>query len=140
MNKETMKINGKITFLVNSEYTTIEVHDTDSATTFLKIRLTPEQLASALSRLAYTECESIVVNNLDNVGKKRERKEIIQELPDNINYYQTNNPDTKKELIQFLQSKLDDGWVINDYFNSQDSFFRNEKNVMCVRCFAVRWV
>ena len=52
-----MKINGKITILINQEYTRIELRDDDASTTFVEIKLTPEQLSMALSRLAFTPCK-----------------------------------------------------------------------------------
>jgi hypothetical protein len=132
-----MEIKGRITFLVGREETTIEVSDEESRTTFLKIKLTPEQLSSALSRLAYTECKNIVVTNLDRVGKKKETKEVILEISDRHRYSQ--NPTHWDELTQFVQSKLDDGWVADNYFGRKNSFFsKDDKNY--VRCFVVRWV
>lgn len=57
--------NGKISLLVGQDYTTIELYDSVSCSTFVKVVLTNEQLASALSRLAHTPCKEVEVNGLE---------------------------------------------------------------------------
>lgn len=127
-----MKINGKITFLVGQEQTTIELIDDNASTTFAKITLTPEQLSSALSRIAYTECD-IEVFGLDKLGKRMEHKKFDFEIPKDID---------KKELVKLSQELIDkenEGWISDGYFSSQDSFFQKDgKNY--ARCMVRRWV
>lgn len=67
-----MEIKGKITFLVDKNKTTIQLHDDGASITFCEIELTNDQLASALSRMGYTECKSVNVFGLDKLGKKHE--------------------------------------------------------------------
>ena len=132
-----MKIDAKITFLVNPEYTSIEAYDQDSKITFVKIRLTPEQLSSALSRLSYTKCESVEVRDLDRVGKIKEQKTIVFELPSDINPYFSE--DEWEKLREYAQTKLDDGWIAGNYFGSQDSsFWKYGKQY--IKCAAARWL
>ena len=69
----------KITFLVNSDYTDIEIIDSKSNTTFVKIKLTQEQLSKILSRQGYVDC-SCEVSNLDRVGKTHECKDYVFEI------------------------------------------------------------
>lgn len=125
-----MKLQGKITILINLEYTTIELTDELSGVKFAEIKLTPDQLNSALSRLAYTECE-MDIRGLDKIGKKHERKKFEFQLPEDMRGYGS--------LQEVCQNKLTDGWICEGYFNSQDSFFeRNGRK--WARCIICRWV
>ena len=115
-----MKINGKITFLVGTEYTTIDIIDDDASTTFVKVKLTPEQLSSALSRLCYTDCE-VEVNNLHKVGKKMEHKSFEMKIPVGI---QSTNINEVRLIFQNEVDKLNEGWISDGRFASQNSFFK----------------
>jgi hypothetical protein len=75
-----MQLTGKISIFIDRKVTTIEIRDEISRTTFVSITLTPEQLSSALSRLAYTDC-MLDVNNIDRVGKTYESNDFIFEIP-----------------------------------------------------------
>jgi len=131
-----MKINGKITILVNREQTTIELMDEDANTTFVRVVLTPDQLSSALSRLAYTDCEMDLFG-LDRVGKKMEHKQFEFELP-----RKNMSSRDSEELSVIAQTILDnnnEGWITDTYFGSQDTFFtKNDKPY--ARCTIRRWV
>lgn len=67
-----MKIKAKITILISGDATRIEVRDSEANTLFLKIKLTPEQLSSALGRMGDTECDECEISGLDKIGKKHE--------------------------------------------------------------------
>lgn len=71
-----MNINGKITLLASEQGLDIEVHDSDSGTTFVRGHLSIEQLGQALGRLAHTPMESCEVYGLDRVGKVLEMDSI----------------------------------------------------------------
>ena len=132
-----MKINGKISILINREFTTIELYDADSSTTFASIRLTSDQLSSALSRIAYTDC-SVELNGMDKVGKKMEWKSFEFELPRNY----MSGRDNSEELTNIAQSLLDktkEGWVSENYFASQNTFFEKDGKPYA-RCTVRRWV
>lgn len=119
-----MKIKGDITLLVGSEYTTIEIKDRDANTTFLSIELSAEDLCRALSRQAHVKCE-IDIRGVDRVGKKHENKDYIFKLPDFYNRRENSD----KELAEYVDSILEDGWQCDAYFGSQSSFFtRNGEN------------
>ena len=77
--------NAKIDIFINSEYTTINLHDSNSNCRFVSIKLTPEQLSSALSRTPMTDCE-IEVIGLDIIGKKMEHKIHKFEIPSSLEY------------------------------------------------------
>lgn len=131
-----MKINGKITILINREFTTIELIDDDSSITFAKIVLTPEQLSSALSRIACTEC-NMQVYGLEKIGKTMEHKQLEFELP----RMNMSSMDAKElnEIAQKLLDKENEGWVSESYFGSQNTFFTKDGKPYA-RCTIRRWV
>jgi hypothetical protein len=137
-----MKLKGKITILINQDETMIEIRDELSSITFLKITLTPEQLSSALSRLAMTSCK-FETRGLELVGKKMEHKSFEFEIPTyitekyNINY---NMPE--EELQKYAQKLLDEegeGYIAESYFQSQGSFF-SKNGIQYARVIARRWI
>lgn len=131
MNK--MKLQGKISLIINREETYIEIEDRDANTTFLKVKLTPEQLSAALSRQAYVDCE-LEVAGLDRVGKKHEHKTFEFEIPNDLS-----GSKHEKELQILAQSQLTDGWIAEGYFSSQSSFFKKD-GVQYARCTVRRYI
>lgn len=118
-----MKLQGKISFFINREITTIEIEDDKANTVFLNVKLTPEQLVACLSRQGYVDC-SLEVQGLDRVGKTHEHQNYEFEIPDNLN-----GSSHEKELQAMAQKQLDvlgDGWIAEGYFSSQHSFFKKE--------------
>jgi len=115
-----MKLKGRITILVNSNSTTIEIMDESSRTRFVEIQLSPEQLSAALSRESMIECE-MEVRGLENIGKKHEVRLVDFEIPKELAKSQY-----KDELNALLQSKLTDGWIACDSYTSRGSIY--EKN------------
>ncbi len=116
------KIEGKITILINSDETTIEVEDKNSRTMFLRLKLNPEGLSAALSRHASVPCD-LEVSNLDRVGKNHEHEDFEFEIPNKAAL--SRNWD---ELRELAQAQLSDGWIVDKYFGSKNSFFtRNDK-------------
>lgn len=131
------KLEGRITMLINREYTEIELKDVNSNITFATVRLTPEQTIACLSRLGHVECE-IELDGLDNLGKKMQISKLEFEIPANI-YRQQMRVIPVKELTEYAQSLLTDGWVADSYFGSKDSFFTRDGKKYA-RCTIRRWV
>lgn len=129
------KINGKITFLVNRDKTTIQIDDADASTTFVTVELTPEQLSSALSRLAYTDCECYVYN-LDRVGKKHENDSFVFEIEEK----DKRDKDKLKELclIELKKQGMSE-WIPDNNYSSQNSFFKKDDKFYA-RAIIRRWV
>jgi len=118
-----MKIrDGRITFLFNHNGATIELHDSDSSATFVKIELTEVQVCTMFSRLGYTETESMEVFNLDRLNKKLVTRSFSFEIPENCSW--SNDRDKVKKLAV---RKCPAGWEPDLYFNSQGSFFHDGK-------------
>jgi hypothetical protein len=138
-----MKIDGKITFLINQDYTSIEVEDELANTVFLKIRLTPHELSSALSRVGCTNC-SLEVKALDRVGKKHENKnfefEVPQELIDKYGYSLSDHGEELAKIAQSILDETDEGWIAESYFKSQNTFFDTKDKKRHARCVIRRWI
>lgn len=131
-----MKINGKITFLVNREFTEIEIYDADASVQFCNIRLTPEQLSSMLARMGYVSSCDMRVANLDKVGKLHENKTYEFEITD------VSSRDDDALYHAAKTSLKNDGmneWEPDKYFRSQNSFFSKNGNNWA-RCTIRRWI
>jgi hypothetical protein len=111
--------NGGITFLINEDGATIELNDVASGTTFVKISLDVQQLAEMLSRRWGTPC-NIETYNLDVVGKKLTTDRLEFELP------KCNYKNQKKVAYKKALEICPEGWEPDNYFNSQNSFFRKD--------------
>lgn len=111
---------GRINIFVNAEYTTIEIIDNNAHTTFATIKLTSEQLCTALSRQARVECD-IDVYNIDRVGKKMIHKQHEFEIPFSIDYNNKN-----QMLSELIKDTLPEGWISDNHFSSQNTFFEKD--------------
>lgn len=131
-----MKINGKISILVNREYTTIELIDDDASITFVQVKLTPEQLSAALSRIAYTNCD-MELFGLERIGKKMEHKQFEFELP--RKGLSSKNDKELSEIVQKMLDESDEGWISDTHFSSQNTFFSKDGKDYA-RCTIRRWV
>lgn len=127
-------IDGRITVLINKDYTTIELHDTLSGGKFAQIKLSPEQLSSALSRLSHTKCE-IELHGLDRLNKKMEWQKLVFEIG-NVNRFEK---DAKSKIFEKGLLACPEGWELDNYFDSQDSFFEKD-GIKYARATIRRWV
>ncbi len=128
-----MKLEGRISMLVNREETTIKIKDDKANVTLAVVSLTPEQLSMILSRQVDVECE-IEVGNLSKIGKTHECKSFEFEIPSEIRGRKSDS-----ELQEIAQSQLSDGWVADGYFGSQNSFFAKDGK-QYARCTIRHWV
>lgn len=128
-----MERKGKISILINREYTEIEIKDDLANVTFVKVRLTPEQFSAALGRLAYVNCE-LDLRGLDKVGKKHECKTFEFEIT-----YSKTKEDLALACNEALFAQGMYEWVSDNYFRSQNSFFKKDGKDWA-RCTIRRWV
>lgn len=128
-----MKLEGRISIIINRDETTIEIEDENANVRFLKITLTPKQLSAALSRQADVKCE-IEVRGLEKIGKTHENRDFEFEIPNGLA-----GSKNESELHKLAQSLLSDGWIADRYFSSQNSFFK-KNGVQYARCTIRRWV
>ena len=108
---------GRITILSNKTHVDIEIEDESSSSVLLKIRMSPEDFCSAIGRLAYIPC-NYEAHHLDRAGKYMVMK--------NINFpvkKDSRELAIKKALA--VPSVLEDGWVPDTHFSSQNSFYYN---------------
>jgi len=130
-----MKVNAKITMLFSEEGMNIQLHDDDSTLTFLDIHLSQQEVMSAFSRLSYTPVTKCEVYQLEKIGMLHENKSFSfpfdeRELP---------YGDRKKEAYKIALQQCPEGWEVDNYFSSQDSFFTDKFGVRGARCTIRRW-
>jgi hypothetical protein len=135
---------GNISILVNEDRTTIEVMDSISSITFVKVTLTPEQLSSALSRFCLTPCEKVEVFGLERVGKKREVKFFEFEHQFDISNRDIERMNEEgKRFIDLVKeetlNRLGEEWHPSLYFGSKNSFYTKDGKKFA-RTHASRWV
>jgi hypothetical protein len=131
-----MKLKGKISILINREYTTIEIEDDLASTTFVKARLTPEQLSAVLSRQARIDCE-LEIRGLEKIGKKHENKYFEFEIQKGLR--DSKYSESLRTIAQNLLNNQDEGWIAEGYFSSQNSFFEKDGK-QYARCTIRRWI
>lgn len=112
--------NPAITILVNDDSINIELYDSLSNTRFADIKLTPKQFASALGRLSHTPCE-ITLRGIERVGKKMLHKKHAFPISENIPYEKMT-----EILSEEIKKTLPDGWISDNHFASQDTFFKKD--------------
>ena len=117
-----METKVKLTFLVDSDSTSIYVEDLSSGIRFLEMKLSPKQLSQILSRQACVEVNAFT-KRLDLVGKTHECKRFNFEIPESL--YSYNNRDVEK-LKELADNLLSDGWESDLYFGSKDSFYQKD--------------
>jgi hypothetical protein len=129
-----MKIKAGLTFLINQDQdSTLEITDMDAGITFIQIKLSPEQVVQALSRLSYTRVEAEVMN-LEAVGKIMETKNFEFPLPEKI-YGQAG----KQLAVTEVKRVCPEGWTPDLHFNSQNTFFEKDGKSWA-RTIIRRWV
>lgn len=131
-----MKIKGKISIFIGKEQTTIEIYDDNASCMILEATLTPDQLSGALSRISHTDCELVVLEGAFNkIGKTHENKTHEFKLPKYLRSYKRD----KDQLIAEVKRTCPKGWTPDNYFGSQDSFFKKDGEDWA-RCTIRRWI
>lgn len=110
----------------------IEVKDSNSNVRFLDVEIDLDLFAAALTGLNDQKCD-IKVKKLDLVGKTVERDNIEFKLPE-CNF--SNRKEAAKVECNLI---VVDGWVLNDNFSSQNSFFQKGGNDWA-RARLIRWI
>ncbi len=118
-----MKLNCKITLLVDKQGARIELHDVPSGLTFFRAEMTAEDFMAALGRLGYAGMEKAEIFNLEKIGKTLLIDKIEFEMPEGVPH-----KELSKVAYQLALEQCPAGWEPDSYFNSRDSFFyKNEK-------------
>lgn len=130
-----MKIDGRITIYVSDEGAHIQIEDREANTTFCDIKMTPKQFTTAIGRQVNVKVESMEIRGLSKVGKKHENKTFEFSLcVEDVPY-------TGREVLakKVVKDKCPEGWIPDNYFKSQDSFFKRD-GIAWARCTIRRYV
>jgi len=130
---------GNITILVDGNGARIEVEDESSGIRFLKINLSAEQFMACLGRLYMVKCD-LELRGLDQIGKTLEVGNHEFKVPAEI--YELKWDDRQRfnqEMEELAQDGLMDGWIPDNYFESQGSFFKKDGE-QWARVTIRRWV
>lgn len=128
-----MKVEGRITFLIDRDVTRIEIEDFNANARFCKITLSPEQTIAILARQGSVKCE-LHINGLDKIGKKHENKEfefVVENGTDQVDL------ELACSEALFMQDMHE--WVSDQYYNSQNSLFKKGE-VQWARTTIRRWL
>jgi hypothetical protein len=120
-----MKIDGDITILADNQDGTvkIEISDRRANTTFCRIKMTSKQFVQAMGRLSNVKPKSMEVHGLENLGKKHECKQFEFPIGNDVTW------DEREEVAREASQRLCPvGWQADNYFNSQNSFFRKSED------------
>jgi len=110
---------------------TIQVKDRESVTRFLDIEMELDKFAELLTGLSEVEID-FKVRDLERVGKVREEETIEFRIGSGFN-------DRKKVAIEEAKKHTPDGWICDNYFGSQTSFFVKD-DISYARTTIKRWV
>jgi hypothetical protein len=102
----------------NKQRISITVTDNASHIQFLDLEMKLDDFACMMTGLAHVEAIG-EARGLENVGKTKESKELIFELPNDTYSAREVAPKT-------CQNFADPGWTASPYFNSQNSFFKKD--------------
>lgn len=116
-------VDGRITILIDRNETTVYLDDGKSRQRIVEIKLTPDQLSSALSRCDKTRCE-ITINEYSfcKLNKTKLTQRIIFEIPKDIEW-----KDKEKVAYDYALKNCPSNWIVDNYFRSQGSFFYDHK-------------
>lgn len=126
---------GKISILFSENGLRIEIQDPLSGISFVEAKLNTKQTCQALSRPCYIDCE-LDVGGLDVVGKKREHKEFVFEMPEAD--YESRGKVAIATANALLKNNPE-GWVPQNYYGAKDSFFTKDGKSYA-RTLILRWV
>jgi hypothetical protein len=125
----------KISILINQEGTTIELFDSKSSRTFVRVKLTNDQLASALSRPNRTDCQ-IDAYNLELIDKQMEHKSFEFEIHPLM---RTSKGALNQRCLKNLALQNMSDWTPEMTYSSQDSFYSKDGKDFA-RTIIRRWV
>jgi hypothetical protein len=101
------------------EYISIQIKDVDAKLKFVELHISYAKFTEALTGRSEVDCE-IKVTDLHNVGRIKESKEFIFEMPKGSGMFYDNKDAAKDEALRLA----DKGWTPSLYFGSQNSFYQ----------------
>lgn len=135
-NDEPEKLKFQISnrLLSDGETIRLSIRDGNSRIQFLEIDMKAFAFLEMMRGRADADAEGTIIS-LDKVGKKHEHHKLEFPLPIGYSY----SRDTTNLLIEESKKYLTEGWVSDDAYNSQDSFFTKEDGTKWARVIIRRW-
>lgn len=124
---------ARVSIFIDRDETTIELYDYTAKMSIAQIVLNPEQLSTALSRMALTDCKAYFWNT-DKINKKMIHKYWTFEIPKDI-WMKENS----KRLTKLMLEKCPKGWTPDLYTGAYDSFSSNDGKYYC-KTIIRKWV
>lgn len=111
----------------------IVVRDRKSRIQFLDLEIGYDDFAKAITGLSEVDCDA-TLNGAEKFGLKKEIVKVKAKMPDEFNY------SNKKEIAyDVCMKECPDGFVIDKYFGSKNSFVTTKDGSYAVAN-AFRWV
>ena len=101
---------------IEGDYVSIEVKDENACVKLLRLKMSMENFAQAITGLHSTECVG-EVSGLDKVGKKHENRDFSFELPEGTKFRD------KTAAVKAVMEACPKGWTPDISFSSQNSFY-----------------
>jgi len=118
--RNKLRFEGRVSFSrpmgYGNDYISIQLECKNSNVEFVEARISLEDFAKALTGQGDLPM-TFQTRGLELVGKIREQKPLVFEMPEGSDYMD------RKELAKKLaQNHCDEGWKADTYFGSQSSF------------------
>lgn len=113
-----IKSKAKVSLLFHSDHASgIRIEDATSGEIVAHVHMNPSDVVRLLSREVMVECD-VEYGELSRVGKNMEIEKLVFPMPDGIGYKERN-----KVAIAESVKHVPDGWVADNYYGGQSSFF-----------------
>lgn len=126
-----MKLDGRMTLLVDGQKVLLELKDNTSCRTFLTAEINPVDFCAMLGRLAGVPVE-FNVYALNKLGKNMVMDTFEFKMP------KCEWKEQKKIASETVKKLCPKGWEADEYFNSQNSFFTKD-NAQWARTTIRKW-
>jgi len=130
------------TFSDFSESIRITITDDNAGVEFLEIGMSYSDFTKCITGQAYIPCE-FETRGLENVGKVADRSEVIAPMAEHSwkerDVVAAECIQIQLDIINSALPKDEPKWISNNYFGSQDTFFRKD-GVNMVRTGLHRWL
>ena len=120
----------------------ISIQDDNSRAHFVEMDLSLSDFAECVTGLAHMKGIG-TVRGLDKIGKIMEHDTITVKIPGDLGYGEKRTEAAQTEIANTLiqTKRSEDGWILCDTLNSQNSFtYDFEKKETVVRANIRRWV
>jgi hypothetical protein len=118
-----IQIETKLDIFVGETETSIYINDVNAGIRFAEITISNAKLLQAIARTGRVE-SICLIRDIERIGKKLSVNVMTFEMP--------NDCENLKESAYELAKKVcPSGWIVENYFGSQGSFFRKDGKAFC---------